>query len=144
MKRKSSKKSSSGNLTLVFMIVAVVTIFYQMAQLQMKDKQIKLLTGGVGVNAEKSKEMEKREKIKKEPVLSKEQEIAARNQIHENLDKIILKKPKMASKWVLSDVKFNDNGTVTLFYEDGHEAGEITFKHSNPSDYRTWQRTGGE
>ena len=47
----------------------------------------------------------------------------------------------MADKWFLSNIIFKEDNTVTIFYEDGHEAGELSIRVLEPSDYRTWKKT---
>lgn len=143
-KKKAGKSKKSNNLLLVFFIVAVVTVLYMAKELQEKDKQLKQFKAGAGsANTTEDRQSDTVFPVKKH-ILTKEQEIAARKQIKDNLEAIIGQKPKMADKWFLSDIKFKDNGTVTLFYEDGHEAGEIVLKITDPANYTTWQKTGSK
>lgn len=141
-KKKTASRNKSNKLLPVFLIVAIVTVLYLASQLQEKDRQLKQLrNNSVSENTEDKKRGDLLPVVKKH-VLNKEQETAARNQIKDNLEVLVGRKPKMADKWFLSDIKFKDNGTVTLFYEDGHEAGEITFKIIEPANSGSWQKTG--
>ncbi|GEM_PF-2153647 len=138
-KKNSSKKNKSPLITILF-VVALVTVFYLAGQVQDKDRQLKELRNNNKTSTSGNKQAEGSTVFNKQ-ISTKEQEAAARKQIKDNLEALVGKKPFMAAgKWVLSDIKFKDNGTVTLFYEDGHEAGEVTYKINDPSNYTTWKK----
>ncbi|OGF52708.1 MAG: hypothetical protein A2044_03120 [Candidatus Firestonebacteria bacterium GWA2_43_8] len=138
MAKKKSSKSSSKYALLVLFIVAFVTIIYLLGQLDIKDKELrKYRNNGT---EEQLPEKEKQFKKEKLPVLSEKQELSARKEIKENLESLVGRRPKIADKWFLSDIKFKEGNTVTIFYEDGHEAGDISLKVAEPSDYKTWRK----
>ncbi len=138
-KKNVKKKKSSGSPFLILFIVALVTVLYLARQVQEKDKQILHLKSGKAGEKLVEKKPETPATAAKKVVFTKVQEDAVKQEIKNNLDSIIGKKPQMSGKWFSSSIKFNDNDTITLLYEDGHEAGEIVFKIQNPADFKTWQ-----
>ncbi|OGF45926.1 MAG: hypothetical protein A2231_04505 [Candidatus Firestonebacteria bacterium RIFOXYA2_FULL_40_8] len=140
MAKKKSKKSSSVNMSLILFIIAFIAVIFLLGQLEIKEKELrKYKKADV---QEQAQEKEAQNKIKKEkiPVLTEKQELLAKRQIKENLETIIGRKPKMADKWFLSNIVFKEENLVTVFYEDGHEAGELSMKVLEPSDYKSWKR----
>ncbi|MCX5776088.1 MAG: hypothetical protein NTX32_00410 [Candidatus Firestonebacteria bacterium] len=140
MTKQKGSRSKASNIFYLLFIIAAVTVLFLLGQVEIKEKEIKILKEKQV--AEKSKTTGAAAQIRKEnsAVLTKELEAVARKEIIENIEALVGRKPKIAGGWFLSDIKFTDNGIVTIFAEDGHEAEVVSLAIVKPSDFRTWRR----
>ncbi|MFH1825191.1 MAG: hypothetical protein ABH873_08240 [Candidatus Firestonebacteria bacterium] len=121
-----TKKSKNNSFLMVLCVILITGIILLLIELQRKDKQMVYLASEINELKNSVTNVSKLDmnKIKKT--------------VEGNLDKIVDKKPANGCNWFLDEVKFIENDTVKIKYEDGHTLNSETFKITNPDDYKTW------
>jgi preprotein translocase subunit YajC len=122
-----AKKSRNSSFLIILCVILIIGIILLVIEEQRKDRKISYLTYKINELKKGVTDVHKSEIMDK-----------VKKTIEENLNEIVDKKPSSGCKWFLDEVKFIKNDIVKIQYEDGHTLNSITFKITNPDDYKTW------